>query len=140
MPPHCKDSLSHPQPGHIPAVDLEAEINACVVKAGKVSKHTTTINNQRTGSVHQVEICVKPRYGGVILNGDPTLTEYRKVIPMLRSGKKHAERFPVSVNPAKPMPNDEISTAVVLYDDTQVNGGVLGTSEQASLVFTIDIS
>jgi hypothetical protein len=140
MSGHCKDSLSHPQPGNLPDIDLEAEINACVVKAGKDSRHTTTINNQRTGSIHLVDICVKSRYKGVILNGDPTATEYRHCIPMLRSGKKFADKFPVTVNSAKSIPNDEISTTIVLYDDSEVNGTIYGNSEHAWLVFTIDIN
>jgi len=140
MSGHCKDSLSHPQPGNLPDIDLEAEINSCVVKAGKFSRHSTTINNQRTGSIHQVDICVKSRYQGVILNGDPNVTEYRHGIPMLRSGKKYPHKFPVSVNPAKSIPNDEIFTTVVLYDSTQVSGNSYGTLEQACLAFTIDIS
>lgn len=140
MAGHCKDSLSHPQPGHLTAIDLEAEVNACNLKSGRKSRHTTTINNQRPGNIYQVDICVKSRGKGVILDGDPNITEYKHTIPVLRSGKKYPNKFDVTVNPNKPMPNDEIITAIVLYDSTQVSGNNYGQPEQASLTFTIDIS
>ena len=93
MSGHCKDSLTHPQPGHLTAIDLEAEINSCTVKAGKPSKHATTVDNQRPGNIYQVDICVKSKFQGVILDGKPAGTEYKHGIPVLRSGKNLLTNF-----------------------------------------------
>lgn len=140
MSGHCNDSLSYPQPGSRPGIDFEAEIDACKVKRHRDSTHTTKINNKRTGGIEKVEILVRAKYKGIILNGDPSITEYKFGFGMLRSGNSTSHGFPVTANPHISTPNDLITTTVVFYDSTEVNGDVYGTQEQASLKFTIDIS
>jgi hypothetical protein len=140
MTAHCSDKLSYPIQGYLSDIDFGAEIKPCKLKAGVTATHTTTINNQRTGDIHKIEICVRPRYSGVILNGDPSLTEYKHGIPMLRSGKDWSHKFWIERNSTNLIPNDEIATSVSLYDSTQVSGTTYGTPEGAAVTFTVDIS
>jgi len=143
---HCSNSLSYPAQNYLSDIDFEAEVKPCQLKAGVRANHITRINNQRTGDIHGIEICVRPRYNGVVLNDDPSLTEYKYGNPpMIRSGKSWDHEFPIERNAANLIPNDEIETSVILYDSTQVTkqvggGWTYGTSEGASLSFTVDIS
>lgn len=139
MTAHCSDSLSHPSPGHLSNIDFEAEVKPCNLKPGVTATHTTKINNQRTGAVHNIEICVRPMNNGVILNGNPSLTEYKHGIPILRSGKPWSHKVPIEQR-TQNIPNDAIETAVTLIDSTQITNPGGGTPEAASLSFTVDIS
>jgi hypothetical protein len=138
--PHCSDKLSYPADGCLTNIDFEAEVKPCKLNAGVTAKHTTTINNQRPGDIHKVEICVRPKYNGIVLNGNSSLTEYKHGIPMLRSGNKWSHQFNIARNNSNVIPNDEIETSVSLYDSTQVTGTTYGTSEGAAVTFTVDIS
>jgi hypothetical protein len=120
-------------------IDLEAEVKPCKLKKGVTAVHTTTINNQRTGGIYQIEICVKAKHRGVILNGDSSLTEHKHGIPMLRSGKKWSYPFGIQRN-SKNIPDDEIETAVTLYDSTQWSETSHGSPEGAAVTFTVDIA
>lgn len=140
MTAHCKDSLSYPTPGYLSNIDFEAEVKPCTLKPGVTGTHTTKVNNQRTGDIHKIEICIRPMYNGVILNRDPSLTEYRHAPPMmLRSGKDWTHKVPIEQR-TQNTPNDLIETAVTLIDSTQITNPGGGTRQGVSLSFTVDFS
>ncbi len=141
MSPHCNDALSYPTKGHLPQIDLEAEAKPCHLRGKNTSTQITTLNNQRTGNLYKLQISVRPKFKGVIINGDAALTEYVYSAPVVRSGKQIQDRgCKMSVNPNNQIPGDEISTSFVFYDSTQVNGSNYGQSETACIEYTVDLN
>jgi hypothetical protein len=141
MSDHCRSDLSYPKQGHLPNIDIAAEVKPCYLKSGASSTQTTIVDNQRTGNIYKLHVGVRPKFNGVILNGNPTITEYTYDAPVLRSGKQITDKLcKMTVNPNKPINGDEIVTAVVLYDSTQVNGTNYGTPESALIEYTIDLN
>lgn len=134
MSAHCKDSLSHPDPGNLTAIDLYARAKPCTAP----TMHITTINNQRAGGVYQVEICVRPTVNAVELNGDPAATEYKHGIAMIRSGKKHTHQFPISSKSGVSSQSDELVTSISLYGSSWKASNP-GQSESATMKFTVDL-
>jgi len=137
MSSHCSDSLSHPTPGHLTAIDLIAQAKPCNLAKGP-SVHITTINNQRPGSINQIEICVKAKANAVILDGNASATEYKRGFASIRSGKKLRHSFPISVNSSVASQSDELVTAISLHGSswTATNPG---QAESASVGFTVDV-
>lgn len=137
MAAHCKDSLSHPTPGHLPAIDLLTQANPCNLAKGR-SKHIITIHNQRGGSIYLIEICVKAKANAVILDGNATATEYKRGFASIRSGGKLPHSFPISVNPAVPSQSDELITGISLHGSSYTRSNP-GQAESASTGFTVDL-
>jgi hypothetical protein len=138
---HCKNKLSYPAHGCLTNIDFEAGVKPCHLKTGITAKHTTTITNQRTGGIYQIEICVRSKSYGVVLDGDSSLTEYKFGIPSLRSGNDWSHSLNIERNHNLVIPNDEIDTSVTFYDSTQqVKGKFYGSSEGAAITFSVDLS
>ena len=134
---HCKASLSHPAPKHLPAIDLLTEAKPCNLAKGP-STHTTTISNQRGGSIHLIEICVKAKANAVILNGNATATEYKRGFASIRSGGRLPHSFPISVNSAVPSQSDELVTGISFHGSSYTPTNP-GQAESASIGFTVDL-
>jgi len=134
---HCKAKLSYPTPKHLPAVDLIAEAKPCNLAKGS-GTHTTTIINHRSGSIHNIDICVKAKAKAVILDGKPGATEYKHGCASIRSGGQYPHSFPISVNAAVPSQSDELVTGISLNGSSYTAANP-GQAESASIGFTVDL-